>query len=68
MLQKVTTTLVYERWSEQLKLHPDAEFSSYVLKGISQGFRIGFDYTTASCTRTSVRSNMAISQSISISG
>lgn len=48
--------MVYERWSEQLKLHPDAEFSSYVLKGISQGFRIGFDYTTAFCA--SARSNM----------
>ena len=31
---------VPERWAEQLKSHPDLdmEFSSYILKGISQGF------------------------------
>ena len=56
-LQEVTTTLVYSQWAEQLQSHPDHNFSSYVLRGISQGFRIGFDYNRAHpCT--SARSNM----------
>ena len=56
-LQEVTTTLVYSQWAEQLQSHPDHNFSSYVLRGVSQGFRIGFDYNRARpCT--SARSNM----------
>ena len=57
LLQNITTTLVYKEWAEQLRSHPDVEFGGYVLRGISQGFRIGFDYAKMiSCE--SARSNM----------
>ena len=33
-------------WRSALSTHPDNDFSHYVLKGIEQGFHIGFDYTS----------------------
>lgn len=30
-------------WSRMLQGHPDPRFSKYILSGLSQGFRIGFD-------------------------
>ena len=37
------------QWEEALRLHPDAEFVKYLLRGITQGFRIGFDYRPCKC-------------------
>ena len=31
-------------WARELENHPDKEFAQYLLQGISQGFRIGFNY------------------------
>ena len=40
---KVQTPLILERWSNELLLHPDQCFVQYILSGIANGFRIGFD-------------------------
>ena len=42
-LQKVATPLILREWSEEMKDHPDAEFRGYILNGIKNGFRIGFN-------------------------
>ena len=41
---KVYTPLILERWSDELLLHPDQCFVQYILNGITNGFRIGFDH------------------------
>ena len=35
--------LVGEKWAQWLKYHPDRRFAEYILTGIRQGFRIGFN-------------------------
>ena len=37
-------------WWRRLQSHPDREFAGYILKGLENGFRVGFD------CRTSLRS------------
>ena len=39
----VMSPLVLENWSGELSAHPDKIFAQYILRGISQGFRIGFN-------------------------
>ena len=41
-LAEVRTPLEVTEWKKALRTHPDGEFVHYLLKGISQGFRIGF--------------------------
>ena len=43
-LCSITTPLKVERWAEELQAHPDQVFSNYILQGIRNGFRIGFNY------------------------
>ena len=38
-----------EAWSDALAMHPDVLFREYILSGLSEGFRIGFDYGHHSC-------------------
>ena len=33
-------------WKEMLQSHPDVQFRDFVLAGISQGFRVGFDWSS----------------------
>ena len=33
-----------EGWKELLDTHPDRDFVTYILEGISKGYRIGYDY------------------------
>ena len=42
-MQKVALPLILREWIEELKDHPDAEFRGYILNGIKNGFRIGFN-------------------------
>lgn len=44
LLNEVRTTLVLACWQSQLSSHPDLDFVSYLLSGIANGFRIGFNY------------------------
>ena len=43
-LLTISTPLVLSRWCELLQHHPDTAFSSFILEGIKDGFRIGFKY------------------------
>jgi len=40
----ITTPLVAGNWATALQGHPDQEFTQFILRGIRQGFCIGFDY------------------------
>ena len=44
VLQKISTSLQVEEWERELAGHPDEELVGYVLSGIREGFRVGFDY------------------------
>ena len=35
--------MILREWIEELKDYPDAEFRGYILNGIKNGFRIGFN-------------------------
>ena len=45
----VTTPLQLRAWEVELKGHPDGEYVRFILDGIGQGFRIGYDYSSHSC-------------------
>ena len=45
----ITTPLNLETWSQALTHHPDPTFAQYILSGIRDGFRIGFDYNSHRC-------------------
>ena len=50
-LYTYTTPLIFKEWVNLLSSHPDAEFSHYVLTGLAQGFRIGFDRVKIQCIK-----------------
>ncbi len=60
-LKSVESPLVVSQWSSLLKDHPDKQFAQYVLTGIAEGFRIGFDYVWAECR--SAQSNLRSAES-----
>lgn len=43
-LTSITTPLNLAAWAQELENHPHQEVAQYLLQGISQGFRIGFNY------------------------
>ena len=51
------TPLQVEAWEAGLAAHPDRQFAEYILRGLRQGFRIGFDRAK---TLVAATSNMAI--------
>ena len=52
---KITTPLNAKAWSHFLQFHPDQDYAQYLLTGITQGFRVGFQY--ASQALLSAKSN-----------
>ena len=52
-LQGVATPLVWRAWNLKLRNHPDLVFRKYVLNGIWNGFRIGFNRGTDCAPATS---------------
>ncbi len=46
-LSRITTPLNHDAWQLWLNYHPDQQYASYILNGIIQGFRIGFNYNEA---------------------
>lgn len=48
-LTHICTPLNIDAWALWLNYHPDQEFAQYILDGISQGFRIGFNHLGHSC-------------------
>ena len=43
----MVTPLRWQAWDFHLAAHPDQAFRRYVVEGIRQGFKVGFDYTRA---------------------
>ena len=41
-LQEVSTPLILQTWSVAQEPHPDRAFADYILRGLQEGFRIGF--------------------------
>ena len=42
-LSVVSTPLQLSIWEDSLRFHPDRAFARYILRGIREGFRVGFD-------------------------
>ena len=42
-LQQVVTVLDVKAWSHAMSRHPDEDFHSYVVSGLVQGSRVGFN-------------------------
>ena len=57
----VHTPLRVEAWSWDLRHHPDEEFAQYILRGIQQGFRIGFNRQAVQC-RSAKRNMLSAEQ------
>ena len=43
-LREVRTPLDWREWDKALAAHPDQRFREYIVRGIREGFRVGFDY------------------------
>ena len=56
ILGSISTPLKWEAWATELDSHPDREYAQYIVAGIKQGFRIGFNYESHRCN--SAKSNM----------
>ena len=54
----ITTPLVLSEWERQLSSHPDKGFVDYIIKGIEQGFRLGYDRGLPRCI--SAEGNMPV--------
>ena len=65
-LEEVATPLVWNEWHQELWEHPDQTFKKYILNGISNRFRIGFDRrshcVSATSNMHSVLDNAAVIQ------
>ena len=48
-LSCITTPLIIDNWSAYLAPHPDRDYVQYIINGINNGFRIGFEYSTVKC-------------------
>ena len=46
----INTPLKHGAWKEALAGHPDKSYIDYILHGIVNGFRIGFDYSCHTCS------------------
>ena len=51
-LSRRASTLRPDAWRDALALHPDRKFADYVTQGISEGFRVCFDYSFAQGLRS----------------
>ena len=52
----VITPLQWLTWAKVLESHPDWDFSAYIVEGLRDGFRLGFNYASHTCT--SAKRNM----------
>ena len=53
---QIVTPMVAGEWETLLTLHPDDAYRAFLVKGLRDGFRIGYDYVSARCR--SAASNM----------
>ena len=52
----IVTPLIPHHWEDALRHHPDQQLASYVVSGLTNGFRVG--YQRAGSTKQSARINM----------
>ena len=50
--QGVAKPLRWEIWQEALIAHPDREMVDYIVTGLREGFRIGYNYQAHKCKRS----------------
>ena len=62
LVSSVKTPLHFRAWERALAQHPDGEFAGYILRGIGEGFLIG--YSRASWPCESARRNMQSAKNI----
>ena len=55
-LRRIQTPLREQERERCLRDHPDREFCDYLLRGMTEGFRVSFHYSACSCVRA--KSNM----------
>lgn len=55
-LAGVFTPLCLPQWEAMLQNHPDKEYKEYILRGVRDGFQVGFD--RHACKLSSTRKNM----------
>lgn len=51
-LRQIRTPLAANEWEQRLSSHPDQAYREYLLKGMREGFRVGFGYSSHTCTRS----------------
>ena len=49
-IDAVSTPLRWEAWAKELEAHPDKAYAAFIVGEIQNGFRIGFNYSSHSCT------------------
>ena len=64
-LAMINSPLVVDQWRALLSEHPDGEFKEFLLSGIVEGFRIGFNYTQSEC-RSAKRNMLSAMQNPSV--
>jgi len=47
----VESPLVISEWERCLEGHPDRSFAEYLVRGMRNGFRVGFPYTERRCVQ-----------------
>ena len=47
----VRTPLVWAKWARYLEAHPDQDYAAYIVQGLQEGFRIGFDHQRHNCRK-----------------
>ena len=63
----ITTPLKVSVWEHQLRNHPDKNFVRYILAGIHQGFRLGFQHQSSSLLPAKANMHSARSNPIVVS-
>ena len=53
VMKCVTTPLVWRAWEQQLWNHPVPGYQRYILTGLKEGFRVGFQFEAISCVSAS---------------
>ena len=56
-LTAIISPLRVTEWTQALQHHPDRQFANYILKGLQQGFHIGFKQQSTKSAKNNMRSS-----------
>ena len=51
-IQAMATPLCWEAWARELRSHPNKTYAAFIVRGLKNEVKIGFDYSSNSCTTT----------------